>query len=252
VAQGAPLLVLGANAGDAGIWSRSMGLHLAPQPADKTIGARLPMASGGLNPAQARAGEWQGEEGVWTRDWHQGRIAWLGVGGWHRHAIEEPRALALWWQDVLDRLRVRRKIDAAWLDPRELPLPHRRLDVCARGDALAKGGEVRLPRTGADAALAAPCRNRRCILRRRVAEAVRLAGHPCASAGRACGRQCNLCVCGRRLDAVAACPAPRRYRALRGPHAGAGRRRWRTHTAGLAVRVVFALAMLGLWWRERR
>jgi hypothetical protein len=67
------------------------------------------------------------------------------VGGWHRHAIEEPRALALWWQDVLDRLRVRRKEDLAWLEPRELPLPGQRLEVCARGDALAKGGELHFP-----------------------------------------------------------------------------------------------------------
>jgi hypothetical protein len=252
VAQGAPLLVLGANAGDAGVWSRSMGLHLAPQPADKTIGARLPMASGGLNPAQARAGEWQGEEGVWTRDWHQGRIAWLGVGGWHRHAIEEPRALALWWQDVLDRLRVRRKIDAAWLDPRELPLPHRRLDVCARGDALAKGGEVSFPAL----ALTLPWQRRaETVDASCVAVWPKQSGwldiRAQAPGARAADSAIYVYADGdwtlwqraQHRDATA------RYAARTpAPAAGAGVRT----LPAWPFAVVFALAMLGLWWRERR
>ena len=50
VAQGRPLLVLGANVADAGAWSRSMGLALAPQPANRTVGTALPMASAGWNP----------------------------------------------------------------------------------------------------------------------------------------------------------------------------------------------------------
>jgi hypothetical protein len=91
------------------------------------------MMSAGLNPAGDRAGDWLGADGLWTRDWKDGRIAWLGVGDWHRHAIAQPRQLALWWQDVLDRLRVQRRANVAWLDPDEMPLPHRRLAVCARG-----------------------------------------------------------------------------------------------------------------------
>jgi hypothetical protein len=252
VAQGAPLLVLGANAGDAGVWSRSIGLHLAPQPADKTIGTRLPMASGGLNPAQARAGEWQGEEGIWTRDWQQGRIAWLGVGGWHRHAIEEPRALALWWQDVLDRLRVRRKSDLAWLAPRELPLPNRRLDVCARGDALAKGGEVNLP----GLALTLPWQRRpETVDASCVAVWPRQAGWLDVRAqlpgGRAADSAMYVYADGdwalwqraQRRDATA------RYAARTPAPAADGVARilpvW-------PFGIVFALAMLGLWWRERR
>ena len=133
VAGGTRLLVLGANARDAATWARSVQLPLAPQPANKTIGTVLPMASGGLNPAGDRAGEWIGKDGLWTRDWKDGRIAWLGVGDWHRHAIAQPRQLALWWQDVLDRLGVQRRADVAWLDPDEMPLPHRRLAICARG-----------------------------------------------------------------------------------------------------------------------
>jgi hypothetical protein len=133
VAGGTRLLVLGANARDAAAWVRSMQLPLAPQAAGKTVGTVLPMAPAGLNPNGDRAGEWLGEDGLWTRDWKDGRIAWLGVGDWHRHAIAQPRQLALWWQDVLDRLRVQRGADVAWLDPDEMPLPHRRLAICARG-----------------------------------------------------------------------------------------------------------------------
>jgi hypothetical protein len=125
--------VLGANARDAGTWARSVQLPLAPQPANKTVGTVLPMMSGGLTPAGAHAGDWSGKDGLWTRDWKDGRIAWLGVGDWHRHAIAQPRQLALWWQDILDRLRVQRRADVAWLDPDEMPLPHRRLAICARG-----------------------------------------------------------------------------------------------------------------------
>ncbi|SDF68122.1 hypothetical protein SAMN05428966_11928 [Massilia sp. PDC64] len=133
VAAGTRLLVLGANARDAGTWARSVQLPLAPQPANKTIGTVLPMMSGGLTPAGERAGDWSGKDGLWTRDWKDGRIAWLGVGDWHRHAIAQPRQLALWWQDILDRLRVQRRADAEWLAPDEMPLPHRRLAICARG-----------------------------------------------------------------------------------------------------------------------
>jgi hypothetical protein len=252
VAEGAPLLVLGANAGDAGLWSRSMGLNLKPQPADKTIGTRLPMASGSLNPADGQAGDWQGEDGIWTRDWQRGRIAWLGVGGWHRHAIEEPRALALWWQDVLDRLRVRRKEDLTWLAPRELPLPNQRLEVCARGDALAKGGEVSIP----GLALTLPWQRR--------AEYV--------------DASC-VAVWPQRpgwLDVRAQLPGGRVADSAMYVHADGDWALWqrterRDATARYALRtpvpaaagaarslpvwpfgLVFALAMLGLWWRERR
>jgi hypothetical protein len=252
VAEGAPLLVLGANAGDAGVWSRSVGLHLAPQPADRTIVTRLPMASASLNPALQRAGDWQGEEGVWTRDWHKGRIAWLGVGGWHRHAIEAPRALALWWQDVLDRLRVRRRIDMDWLDPRELPLAGQRLDVCARGDVLAKGGEIHVPAL----ALALPWQRRA-----EYVDASCVAVWPTRTGwldvraqlpgGRAADSAIYVLAEGdwalwqraQRRDATA------RYAARTPVSAAAGAARtlpvW-------PFGLVFALAMLGLWWRERR
>ncbi|ALK95338.1 hypothetical protein AB595_26460 [Massilia sp. WF1] len=252
VAAGAPLLVLGANAGDPGVWSRSVGLRLAPQPADKTIGARLPMAAGGLNPAQERSGEWQGQDGLWTRDWHRGRIAWLGVGGWHRHAIEAPRALALWWQDVLDRLRVRTSEDLAWLDPDELPLPNRRLEVCARGEALRKSAALAFP----DLALSLPWQRRS----ERV-DASCAAVWPKQSGWLKLRTQAGG---DRTLDDAVYVYAERDWalwqRAQRRDATARYAARTPLPAVGGATRplpawpfgLVFALAMLGLWWRERR
>jgi hypothetical protein len=252
VAEGAPLLVLGANAGDPGSWSRSVGLRLAPQPADRTIGTRLLLASGGLNPAESRAGEWQGADGIWTRDWHKGRIAWLGVGGWHRYAIEEPRALALWWQDVLDRLHVRRNEGLAWRDPDELPLPDQRLEVCARGDALTKSEAVVFP----SLALTLPWQRRA-----EHVDASCVAVWPKqpgwlhmtaqAQATRAVGGAVYVYATGdwalwqraQRREATAHYAARTPV-----PSTGGAARMLPTWPFG----VLFALAMLGLWWRERR
>ncbi len=134
VAGGLPLLVLGANANDPGIWSRTLGLRLLPQPADKKIDTPLELLVPPFNPAGREAGEWSGSENlVWTRSWRKGRIAWLGAGEWHRHAISEPQALAQWWQGVLDRVGVERPQEVEWLEPEELPLPGQRMELCARG-----------------------------------------------------------------------------------------------------------------------
>jgi hypothetical protein len=256
VAEGAPLLVLGANAGDPGIWSRSMGLRLAPQPADRTIGTRLGLASASLNPAEAHAGEWQGLEGIWTRDWHKGRIAWLGVGGWHRHAIEEPRALALWWQDVLDRLRVHRNEGLAWLDPDELPLPNRRLEVCARGEALRQSTALAFP----DLALTLPWQHRA----ERVDASCTAVWPKQAGWLRLSLQMQAQAQAARTADGAVYVYAtgdwPLWQRAQRRDATARYAARTPSPAVGPAARslpawpfgVVFALAMLGLWWRERR
>jgi hypothetical protein len=137
VAEGTPLLVLGANASEPGTWARALQLDLRPQPTDKMMGGTLAMASAPLNPAAGSSGQWTGAQDVpvWTRNWHKGRIGWLGAGDWHRFAITEPQALALWWQAVLDRIGIERKEEVEWVDPPEMPLPGQRLEVCARGVA---------------------------------------------------------------------------------------------------------------------
>lgn len=242
VADGTPLLVLGANARDAGTWTRTLGLPLAPQPANKTLGAVLTMASAGLNPNADRAGDWTGANGLWTRDWQRGRIAWLGVGDWHRYAIEQPRRLALWWQDVLDRLRVQRRVDVAWLVPDEMPLPHRRLAVCARGAR----GAVTVPVLGQTL----PWQRRP-----EQVDAACVAMWPAASGWlqlRAGADEEQVYVYapgdwplwqrGERRAATA------RYAARTPAPVAAGTRPLPAWPFGVA----FALAMLGLWWRERR
>ena len=142
VAKGMPLLVLGGNANDPGVWSRTLQLPLRAQPLGAKIDAPLEMPVASLLPASRDAGPWRGTDNmVWTRDWQQGRIAWLGVTEWHRHAIAEPRALALWWQGVIDSLKVELRQDTEWLAPGEMPLVGQRLEICARGVR----GELALP-----------------------------------------------------------------------------------------------------------
>jgi hypothetical protein len=249
VAQGGRLLVLGAGAGDAATWARSLQLALAPQPPNKTVGAALPMTIASLAPNAAHAGEWRGEDGLWTRDWQRGRIGWLGVGDWHRHAIGQPRALALWWQGVLDRLQVQRSRDGAWLAPDEMPLPHRRLAVCAHGDALAQSTGAAFPALKqqlswqrrpeqVDALCAAVWPDRSGWLQ------VRAEGpKPFDGALYVYGSgDWPLWQRAERRDATA------RYAARTPAAPDAGTRPLPAWPFGLTL----ALAMLGLWWRERR
>lgn len=142
VADGMPLLVLGGNANDPGVWSRTLQLPLRVQPLGGKLEAPLEMPLAPMLPTARDAGPWTGSSDmVWTRDWKKGRIAWLGVSEWHRHAIAEPRKLALWWQGVLDRAGVERRQETEWLPTSEMPLPGQRLEVCARG----VDGEVAFP-----------------------------------------------------------------------------------------------------------
>jgi hypothetical protein len=241
VAGGTPLLVLGANARDAAVWTKSVQLPLAPQPANKTVGAALTMTSAGLNPNADRAGDWLGADGLWTRDWQQGRIAWLGVGDWHRHAIEQPRQLALWWQGILDRLRVQRRADVAWLDPDEMPLPHQRLAVCARG-------------VSGDVTVAELQQTLAWQRRPEQVDAACVAVWPAASGwlhlqALAQAGQVYVYAPGdwplwQRSERRA---ATARYAARTPAPAAAGTRPLPVWPFGVA----FALAMLGLWWRER-
>ena len=147
-AQGLPLLVLGGNAGDAGAWQRELGLKLSAQSATTEQedmrhmalpGATLAMGAAPWLPA---AGAWQvlaqdkdGKPWLWQRDWQKGRVLWLGVRDWHRHAITEPAALGQWWQQVLDLAALGREQKVRWLDADPMPVPGLRTEVCAQGVA---------------------------------------------------------------------------------------------------------------------
>jgi len=186
---------------------------------------------------------------LWTRGWRQGRIGWLGVGDWHRHAIEQPRALALWWQGVLDRLQVQRSRDIAWLVPGEMPLAHQRLAVCAQGEALATSTGVAFPQLKqtlawrrrpehVDAVCAAVWPDRSGWLQVEAQGAKPQQGALYVYAD----GDWPLWQRAERRDATA------RYAARTPVARDAGTRPLPAWPFGLA----FALAMLGLWWRERR
>ncbi|WP_229496644.1 hypothetical protein [Massilia polaris] len=135
VAGGMPLIVLASNAADPAMWARTLQLNLKASP-DKPVGAPLAMSPAPLNPV---AGVWApAGDLAWTRQWQEGRIVWLGAVDWHRYAISEPRSLGLWWQRVLDAAGVSRPEAVSWIEPEEMPLAGQRLEICAlgvRGDA---------------------------------------------------------------------------------------------------------------------
>jgi len=244
VKQGAALLVLGGNANDSAVWSSALQLPLRAQAADATVGS-LALTAAPLNPAGAQAGAWTGKDAVWARQWGQGRIGWLGAADWHRQAITQPRALALWWQGVLDTLAVQRIEEINWLDPQEMPLPNGRLEICAQGVT----GKVHFP--DLDQTLAWQRRSDRvdasCVavwprqagwLRMETQGTKPLASQVYVYAS----GDWPLWQAAERRDATA------RY-AARTPAPAA---QTQGVLPGSPFGVVFALSMLCLWWRERR
>ncbi|WP_395403336.1 hypothetical protein ACHMW6_32470 [Pseudoduganella sp. UC29_106] len=147
-AQGVPVLVLGGNAEDAALWERELGLKLSQQSAttelEDTRHPALPGTSLALAPApwNPSAGNWQvlakdkdGKPWLWQRDWQKGRVIWLGVRDWHRYAITEPAALGHWWQQVMDLAALGSPQKVRWLDADPMPLAGLRTETCAQGPA---------------------------------------------------------------------------------------------------------------------
>ncbi|MGJ9420175.1 hypothetical protein ACHAC9_20835 [Massilia sp. CMS3.1] len=246
VTGGASLLVLGATANDAGVWSRSVQLPLRAQPTDKLTGGPLPLPVAPLTPATRVAGAWLGQDnGLWARQWGKGRIGWLGAADWHRLAITEPRALALWWQGVFDAVRVERAEEVQWLAPREMPLPGQRLEVCALGVR----GKLRFPELGqtldwqrrtdrVDASCVAVYPRAPGWLRMETQGTKPASGQVYIHAP----GDWPLWQAAERRDATA------RY-AARTPVPASATQRTLPEWPFAAL---FALAMLALWWRERR
>ena len=117
VRQGAAMLVLGASARRPEWWDEQLAIPVAQQ-----------TRASGITQVQ-----------LWTRALGEGRVGWLGNSGWHRHAIARPRQLALWWQDIVDQLEVRRHVPVTWLEPAQLALPGQRTELCALSEAGATG-----------------------------------------------------------------------------------------------------------------
>jgi hypothetical protein len=167
------------------------------------------------------------------------------VADWHRYAISEPRALALWWQGVLDRLGVRDALEVAWLDPQEMPLPGQRLEVCAQGVR----GDVVFPALGqtlawqrrpdkADASCVAVWPNKPGWLRMQARGSKAADGEVYVFAA----GDWPMWQAAQRRDATA------RYAARTSEPARVAA----SAMPAWPFALVFALALLVLWWRERR
>lgn len=142
--KGVPLVILGGNAADAGMWQREFGLPLRPQSPTtekedmRQFGAiTLPPAP--LNPAE-QAASWsvlardtKQQPWLWQRGVGQGRVVWIGVSDWHKYAISAPQPLALWWQSAMDLIALDGIQKTAWQMNDPLPVPGLRSEVCAQG-----------------------------------------------------------------------------------------------------------------------
>ena len=147
--QGVPLVILGANAADAGLWQRELGLRLQPQSPTtekedqrqfSVGGVSLAMPPATLNPDDRGGGQWtvlgwdSGKRPwLWMRELRQGRVIWVGVSEWHRYAISAPQALTLWWQDAMDRMVLAGVQKAEWRLSDPMPVAGLRSEVCAQG-----------------------------------------------------------------------------------------------------------------------
>lgn len=151
VAQGLPLVVLGGNAVQPTVWQRELALPLAPQsPTTEKDDARIfgagaqqiALPPAGFNPAAQAAPAWhvlatdsRGKPWLWQRTWRQGSIVWVGVADWHRHAIASPAALGAWWQTLFDAAVKGGAQDVLWEQPDAMPVAGMRTQVCAQGVA---------------------------------------------------------------------------------------------------------------------
>ncbi|GGZ10731.1 hypothetical protein GCM10007388_50220 [Pseudoduganella plicata] len=147
VAQGMPLIVLGGNAGAPAVWQDAVTLRLVEQSAtteqEDTRHLRvgddvLALAPASWNPAAGAgwavlASDRDGKPWLWQRPWQGGRIVWLGVAGWHRHAITAPQALSVWWQQVFDLASRGTARPVGWVAPDPMPVPGLRTELCAHG-----------------------------------------------------------------------------------------------------------------------
>jgi hypothetical protein len=236
IAAGMPLVILAGNANNAGLWAQALQLPLTAQAEGAMTGGAMPLATAPFNPASANAGAWHATDSVvWTRTWQQGRITWLGAADWHKLAITQPQQLARWWQSVIDRAGVQREQAVNWLAPEDMPLPHQRLAVCAQG---VKGDAV-FPQLGQTLAWQQ---------RAEYVDASCVAVWPRQSGWLTVNdhqlyvydaRDWPLWQRAQRRDATA------QYLARTTVKAGAP-----TTTPALAI--LFTLALLLLWWRERR
>jgi hypothetical protein len=158
--QGVPLVILGANASNAALWQRELGLRLQPQSPTtekedqrqfSVGGVALTMPPAMFNPDDRGAAPWSvlaRDSGrrpwLWQRDLRQGRVIWVGVAEWHRYAISAPQALTLWWQDAMDRMVLASVQKTEWRLADPMPVVGLRSEVCAQGADAAAAALLRV------------------------------------------------------------------------------------------------------------
>ncbi|MYM69097.1 hypothetical protein GTP45_19955 [Pseudoduganella sp. FT55W] len=259
--QGVPLVILGANAADTGVWQRDFGLALHQQSPTtekedvRQFGASLSMPPANLNPSDNAAEPWsvlardaKKQPWMWQRSVGQGRVVWIGVADWHKHAISEPQLLTLWWQSAMDRIALDSAQKTVWQMNDPMPVPGLRSEVCAQG---AKAGTVLAADGYAPMALAARADKADGVCAAfwpQKAGWLKLSAEGMAEQGVAYIYAANDWPAWQRAlrsDATAQYAA--RSAAARVAGAEAERPLPVAPFAGL-----FALCMLGLWYREQR
>jgi hypothetical protein len=268
--QEAPLVILGANAANAALWQRDLGLRLQPQSAttEKEDQRRFNVAGVviELQPAALNPAETGGVENGWTvvaRDdnhrpwlWQRAagtgkrRVVWIGVADWHRYAISAPQALTAWWQGALDGIALPAVQKTGWHLPDPLPVPGLRSEICALG-----------VKTGAPLQVQ-DMPGMRLQARADKADSVCAAIWP-RQAG---WLRFSTPAAGEGQQYIyEAADWPAWQRALRREATAAYAARWTSAGGSTAdhaapgrpvpatpFAVLFALCMLALWWRERR
>ncbi|MBC3881774.1 hypothetical protein H8K35_11200 [Undibacterium sp. LX40W] len=151
VAQGKTLIVLGANANQTSFWNQRF--ELALQAVNQTKDAEVVVDVSGfgsmsLSPnafavtpsAASKRAMWQAypqtkgsSAWLWQRSWLRGRIAWIAVSDWHRHAIATPQKLTAWWQQVLDQVHQSEDEQVRWALHEKMPIAGERQVVCVQG-----------------------------------------------------------------------------------------------------------------------
>jgi hypothetical protein len=265
VGEGMPLLILGGNAAQAGFWQRTMGLRLVTAQGDdpqRQAGnlqlAAAPLLPSGHEPEWRTAAKDAGAE-PWLsqRMWQKGRISWLAVSGWHRYSITEPQALAQWWQSVLDMSLRESTVGRAWRFPDPMPLPGLRTEICVDGmpsgshamlNATSKVElQARRDRSGAACAAVWPERAGWLDARAQGVAATRLyvfASEDWPAWQHALRYDATKRYAARSKISVAAAAGPRA--------APAGVLQAAAILAQWCWAILFAAALLALWWRERR
>lgn len=275
--KGVPLVVLGGNASDAGMWQRDFGLSLRQQSPTtekedmRQFGAlSLPPAQ--LNPAESVAAPWsvlardgRKQPWLWQRGVGRGRVVWVGVADWHKYAISAPQALALWWQSAMDLIVLDGVQNTVWQMSDPLPVPGLRSEVCAQG---VKAGTALGAEGYAAMALAARADKADAVCAAfwpQKAGWVKFSAEGMAEQGeeyvyaagdwpawqKALRRDATLQyaarsaprAAGQRADATAA---------MAEPNASAGVADGGNWPGVRAAGVLFALVLLALWWREQR